>query len=70
MRYVQFVFDDRMVEFPVSWSSGELGSAVTRVMEDDGYLWVPLDQDEDTGTFVNLSRCTVVRLVEKPQDGV
>lgn len=64
-RYVQFIFNDKMVEFNVPWSQGQLQGLVTDVMKDDGYIWVPYDEERGTGAFINLNNCTNIKLVER-----
>lgn len=64
-RYVQFVFDEKMMEFEVDWSSEQLVEAIDNCTKDDGFLWIPKDEESDTGTFVNLNNCTGVVLAER-----
>ena len=66
VRLIQFVFDDIMTEFRVDWTQEQVNGMITKVMSDDGYLWVPYDEEAGTGTFVNLNGCTCIRLVEFP----
>ena len=64
-RYVQFVFDDKMVEFCVPWTVDELTRVVDESMADNGFFWVPKDEERGTGTFINISRCTNIMIVER-----
>lgn len=64
-RFVQFAIGEHVMEFPVSWSSNELGAAIEDVMRGDGFLWVPIDVESDDGVFVNIGRCSFISLVDR-----
>lgn len=63
-RRVRFLFDDKMMEFDVNWTSQQLMEMISGVTADDGFFWVPRDEERDTGSFVNLNNCTGVTLDE------
>lgn len=64
-RKVQFMFDDKLVEFEVEWSPMQLASIINDSVKDDGFLWVKNGGDGPDGcTFVNLGRCTCIRLFD------
>lgn len=65
MRYIQFVFDDKMVEFRVPWTVDELTRVVDESMADNGFFWVPKDEERGTGAFINISRCTNIMIIER-----
>ena len=62
---VQFIFGDKMVEFDVDWTQSQLTDMVTDVMKDDGYLWIPQDDEMGLGMFVNIGNCSAIKLVER-----
>lgn len=64
-RYVQFIFDEKMVEFDVQWTLDEVSKMVTECMKDDGYLWVPYDEEKGLGAFINLNVCTNIKISER-----
>lgn len=66
-KLLQFAFDDKVVEFRVTWTLEQVTDMIETVLKDDGYLWVPYDEEAGTGVFVNLKSCTNIRLMEVPK---
>jgi len=64
-RYVQFIFGDTMTEFCVPWTVDELTRVVDESMADNGFFWIPRDEERGTGMFVNISRCTGINVIER-----
>ena len=59
MRSIRLVFGNgEVAEFDVDWTVRDVIHTVTRVMSDDGFLFIPGKEDE--GFLVNLPRCNYI----------
>ena len=62
-QYVEFAFNDHSsVRLQADWGYEQLGDAIAKVMASDGYLWVPKDDEDGTGAFLNMALCTSVKI--------